>query len=127
MKFNEQATVENYIIKYLENKLGYEYIKPKEFSKLREFENEYIITSHLEQALERINNIKDKTIIQSIVREVKKLDTNEEFLDCLRYGINLVDSKTRKSVNYKLVDWEELENTFKTTPSPSLASRAVQC
>ena len=82
MKFNEQATVENYIIKYLENKLGYEYIKPKEFSSFREFENEYIITSYLEQALERINNIKDKTIIQSIIREAKKLDTNEEFLDC---------------------------------------------
>ena len=40
MKFNEQYTVENHVIKFLEEKLGYEYIKPQEFSKFREFENE---------------------------------------------------------------------------------------
>ena len=36
MKFNEQYTVENYIIKFLKEKLSYEYVKLEEFAKLRE-------------------------------------------------------------------------------------------
>ena len=36
MKFNEQVTVENYIIKFIKDKLGFEYIKPEEFAKLRD-------------------------------------------------------------------------------------------
>ena len=50
MKFNEQYTIENHIIKFLKEELGYEYIKPQEFAKLREFENEYVITSLLTAA-----------------------------------------------------------------------------
>ena len=30
MKFNEQVTIENHIIKFLKDKFGYEYIKPEE-------------------------------------------------------------------------------------------------
>lgn len=113
MKFNEQVTVENYIIKYLKDKLGYEYIKPKEFSDLREFENEYLIISHLTEAIKKINKIDDETEIQSVVREVKKLDTNEEFLNVMRNGIDLVDVATKKTKNYKLVDFSH------TTPNLS--------
>ena len=49
MKFNEQVTVENYIIKFIKDKLGFEYIKPEEFAKFRDLESEYIIIPHLEQ------------------------------------------------------------------------------
>ena len=78
MKFNEQYTVENHVIKFLEEKLGYEYIKPQEFTKFREFENEYLVTPLLLEAVKRINGIGDDESL-SVVREVKKLDSNEAF------------------------------------------------
>jgi type I restriction enzyme, R subunit len=110
MKFNEQYTVENHIIKYLSKTLGYEYINPKIFSKLREFESEYIIISHLVEAVKRINNVSDDTELQSVVKEIKKLDSNEAFLNAMRDGVDIVDSTTKKTKNYKLIDNEEIEN-----------------
>jgi len=110
MKFNEQYTVENYVIDFLKNKLGYKYIKPKVFSDLREFENEFLIISHLSEAIGKINEIKDKTEIQSVIREVKKLDTNEDFLNVMRNGIDLINVETKRTKNYKLIDFENIEN-----------------
>jgi hypothetical protein len=66
MKFNEQHTIEYHIIKFIREKLGYEYIQAEEFAKLRTFENEYIITPHLLEAVKKINNI-DDAVAQSIV------------------------------------------------------------
>ncbi|MFC1613268.1 type I restriction endonuclease subunit R [Patescibacteria group bacterium] len=96
--------------------LGYEYIPPKEFAKLREFENEYIITSHLAEAIKRINDIDDDVIIQTVIREIKKLDTNEGFLNAVRNGVDLIDVATKKTINYQIVDWAELG-----APTPSVS------
>lgn len=109
MRFNEQYTIEYHIIKFIREKLGYEYIPAEEFSKLRSFENEYVITSHLLEAVKKINKV-DDTIAQSVVREVKKLDTNEAFLLALRNGINLKDSNTGSFRDYKIVDFDNSEN-----------------
>jgi len=109
MKFNEQYTVENHIIKFLQEKLGYEYIKPQEFSKLREFENEYIISPLLIEAVKRINNV-DDTEAMSVVREVKKIDSNEAFLQVIRNGVNLKDPETGKMRDYLVVDFDNLKN-----------------
>ncbi len=109
MKFNEQYTVEYHVIKFLRERLGYEYIKPEEFAKLRAFENEYIITPHLLAAVQKINGV-DETTAQSVVREVKKLDTNEAFLLAIRNGINLKDAETGKNRDYKIVDFDVVEN-----------------
>ncbi|HWZ22246.1 MAG TPA: HsdR family type I site-specific deoxyribonuclease [Cytophagaceae bacterium] len=109
MKFNEQYTIENHIIKFIREKLGYEYIPAEEFSKLRTFENEYIITSYLLESVQKINDI-DETLATSVVREVRKLDTNEAFLLALRNGINLKDPETGKSRDYKIIDFDNLEN-----------------
>ena len=64
MKFNEQYTIENHIIKFLKEGLGYEYVKPQEFAKLREFENEYVIVSLLTAAVKKINGVTDETEAQ---------------------------------------------------------------
>lgn len=109
MKFNEQYTVENHVIKFLEEKLGYEYIKPQEFAKLREFENEYVITPLLLKAVKRINGIDEDEAI-SVVREVKKIDNNEAFLRVLRDGVNLKDLQTGKMRDYYVVDFDTPEN-----------------
>ena len=109
MKFNEQYTIEYHIIKFIREKLGYEYIPAEEFSKLRSFETEYVITPHLLEAVKKINNI-DDTVAQSIVREVKKLDTNEAFLLAVRNGINLKDPNTGNFRDYKIVDFDNPEN-----------------
>ena len=110
MKFNEQYTVEKHIIKFLSQNLGYEYIEPEEFAVLRSLESEYLIVSHLTEAIKRINNITDETEVQSVIREIKKIDTNEGFLKLLRDGVNLKDSLTGKMRDYMVVDYDNLEN-----------------
>jgi type I site-specific restriction-modification system R (restriction) subunit len=110
MKFNEQYTVENHVIKFLQEKLGYEYIKPQNFSKLREFENEYIIAPLLLEAVKRINNLSEDLEALTVVREIKKLDSNEDFLSVLRNGVNLKDPKTGKMRDYFVVDFDNLES-----------------
>jgi len=109
MKFNEQYTVENYIIKYLSDTLGYEYIPPQEFAQLREFENEYIVTPLLLAAIKRINNIDDDEAY-NVVREIKKIDTNEGFLNLFRNGVDIVDLATKRTINYRAVDFDNLPN-----------------
>jgi len=111
MKFNEQATVENYIIQFLEKNLGYQYIKPEDFSKFRELESEYIITDHLFEAVKKINDC-SSDIAKQIVIEVKKLDTNEAFLQAMRNGIDLKDSETQKTKNYQIVDYKNSDNNL---------------
>ena len=109
MKFNEQYTVENHVIKFLQEKLSFEYIKPQEFTKLREFENEYIITPLLLEAVKKINGIGEDEAV-SVVREVKKIDNNEAFLQMLRDGVNLKDPQTGKMRDYYVVDFETPDN-----------------
>lgn len=109
MKFNEQYTIEYHVIKFLRERLGYEYIPADEFSKLRTFETEYIITPHLLTAVQKINGV-DENVAQSVVREVKKLDTNEAFLFAIRNGINLKDPNTGMFRDYKIVDFDNSDN-----------------
>ncbi len=92
-----------------EKALGYEYIAPKEFAKLREFENEFIIISLLEEAIKKINKIESDEA-QSVIREIKKIDTNQEFLNAMREGIDIKDLKTNRTENYKIIDFEKPEN-----------------
>ncbi len=110
MKFNEQHTVENYIIKFIKDKLGYEYIKPEEFAKLRDLESEYIVKPLLVQAIGKLNSNASEDEIANVIREVKKIDTNEGFLKALRDGINLKNYATGKMQDYKLLDFENPEN-----------------
>lgn len=110
MKFNEAYTVEKCVIKFLSQNLGYEYIAPDEFAKLRELENEYLFATHLAEAIKNINNLHDNTEIQNVIREIKKIDTNEGFLNLLRYGVNLKDPETGKMRDYTVVDYEKIEN-----------------
>lgn len=109
MKFNEQYTIEYAIIKFLEERLDFKYIKPEEFSKLREFESEYIISSHLLSSIQKINNVGD-VVAMSVLREVKKIDSNERFLEILRDGINMKDLETGKMKDYKILDFDNMEN-----------------
>lgn len=110
MKFNEQHTVENYIIKFLEEKLGFEYIDPEVFSSYRDLETEYIVRPLLERAVGKLNPNATPTEVVSVVREVNKIDTNEGFLTALREGINLLNPETRQMQDYKLVDFENVGN-----------------
>ncbi len=110
MKFNEQVTIENHIIKFIKDKLGYEYIRPEEFSKLRELESEYIVVPLLERAVAALNPGASEGEIKSVIREVRKIDTNEGFLKAMREGINHKDSGTGKMKDYKLLDFENPEN-----------------
>lgn len=116
MKFNEAYTVEKHIIKFLSQNLGYEYIAPEEFADLRSLENEYLIVSYLTEAIKRINNIAGEVEVQSVIREIKKVDTNEGFLKILRHGVNLKDSQTGKMRDYIIVDYDNPErNKFVIT------------
>ncbi|MFP4514518.1 MAG: type I restriction endonuclease subunit R [Parcubacteria group bacterium] len=109
MKFNEQATVENYIIKFLKEKLGYENIKPEDFSGFRDFENEYLIKPLIIKAVKKINDV-DEDVAESVYREIKKIDTNEGFLNLMRYGVNMRASNEKKKKDYFIVDFKNIEN-----------------
>lgn len=109
MKFNEQYTIEYHVVKFLRERLDYEYIPADEFAKLRSFENEYIVTPYLLAAVQKINNV-DETTALSVVREVKKLDTNEAFLLAIREGVNLRDPSAGMFRDYKIVDLDTPEN-----------------
>lgn len=109
MKFNELYTVEKHVIKFLRNELGYDYISPQDLAAQREFENHYLSDSDLFEAIKRINNIPDSDV-QNVIREIKKIDTNEGFLKLLRNGVNLKDPETGKMRDYMIVDYDKLEN-----------------
>lgn len=110
MKFNEQYTIENHIIKFIKDKLGYEYIKPEEFAKLRSLESEYIITPLLETAIQKFNHNISDSEVKNVIHEVKKIDTNEGFLKALRNGINIKNSTTGRMHDYKLIDFNNPDN-----------------
>jgi len=110
MKFNEQHTVENYIIKFLKEKLGYEYIAPEIFSTYRDLETEYIVKPLIERAVGALNPGITDNEVKSVVREVGKIDTNESFLTALRNGINLMNPETRQMQDYKIVDFDTPAN-----------------
>lgn len=109
MKFNELYTIEKHIIKFIQENLDYEFIPAEEFSKLRSFENEFIITSHLLESVQKINGI-DENLALSVVREIKKLDTNEAFLFAMRNGVNLKDPATGKNRDFQIVDFTNPDN-----------------
>ena len=106
MKFNEQATVENYVIKFLRETLGYEYVKPEDLAELRSYENEYVIDQYLLEAVKQINDIDDE-LARSVLREVKKVDTNHGFLDVLREGVNIKNSETGQFRTFSVLDTHE--------------------
>jgi type I restriction enzyme R subunit len=110
MKFNENATVEQYVIRFMRDKLGYVFIKPEAYSQLRQQENEVLVEEHLKDALRKINGVDDETVLATIVREVKKADTNQEFLNLLRYGVELKNSETGKTSKYRLLDFTDPDN-----------------
>jgi len=110
MKFNENATIEQHIIKFLKNNLGYRYIKPEDFAKLRNQENEVLIEPLLVESIKKINQLSDETIIQTIIRELKKADTNQHFLEFLRNGVELKNQETQKTEKYKILDFENPQN-----------------
>ena len=137
MKFNEQVTIENYIIEFLSgvnpakmggakstgssrrstpqddrSGMGYEYIKPEVFSGFREYENEYLIKPLIIEAVKKINNV-DETVAESVYREIKKIDTNEGFLRLMRDGVNMKDAETGKKRDYQVIDWSELDSRLR--------------
>lgn len=116
MRFNEGATVEKYIIKFLCDHLGYIFIKPEEFSRYRIQESEVLALPLLIDAIRRINGVDDETVIQTVIREVKKVDTNQDFLQLLRNGVRIKNQQTQKTEKYRLIDFDDLtKNQFVIT------------
>ncbi len=110
MKFNEQYTIENHIITFIQKELGFEYIKPEIFDKLRHYENEYIAEPLLQDAIRRINGKVESGEMRNIVQIIRGIETNKEFLELMRNGVDLIDSETRKTKNYKIVDFDNVDS-----------------
>ena len=110
MKFNEQQTVENHIIQFLQKKLGFEYIDPKKFEGLRSYEHEYVSSVLFQESIRRINRSVPDGDMRMIEQKVLNIESNREFLQVMRNGVDVVDGETRKTKNYKIVDFDELDN-----------------
>ncbi|PIZ74486.1 hypothetical protein COY07_00535, partial [Candidatus Peregrinibacteria bacterium CG_4_10_14_0_2_um_filter_43_11] len=50
------------------------------------------------------------TEVENVVREIKKIETNEGFLEVMRNGVNLKDPQTHKMRDYLLIDFENPDN-----------------
>jgi type I restriction enzyme R subunit len=83
---------------------------PELFRLLREYETEFLVLSLLKPAIRKINNLEDETVIENIVRELRKIESNEVFFEVLRNGINLKDQVTGQYKDYKIVDFENIGN-----------------
>lgn len=59
--------------------------------------------------MKRINNV-DDIVAKSVLREVNKIDSNKDFLDAIRNGVNLKDPATGLFRDYKIVDFDTPEN-----------------
>lgn len=110
MKFNEQKTVENHIIQFLTQKLGFEYIDPKKFESLRAYEHQYIIDPLLQNAIGTLNNGINEGEMRAVVQKVHNTEFNREFWELLRNGVDVVDAETRRTKNFKLVDFDNVDN-----------------
>ena len=73
-------------------------------------ESEYIVKPCLHGTIAKVDPEASEHEIASVIREVRKIDTNYEFLQKLREGINLKNPKTGNFQDYKLLDFDNPEN-----------------
>lgn len=112
MKFNEQTTVENHIIQFLEKKLGFEFIKPADFEKLRAYEHEYISLPLFREAVRKINPGISDDEMRAVEQKFLGTESNKEFLQLMRNGVNVdvTDGDLRRTNNYKILDFDNVAN-----------------
>lgn len=122
MNYTEKGTIEDFIIQEAQ-KLGWEYVEPKEIKSRRkeEFE-EPLIAEDLEIALLRINKDIEFTNadVSYVLTSLKTLPSNIEgikkFLDIFRNGLVVPLQKEKKEKVVKLFDLENIEqNEFIVT------------
>lgn len=116
MVFTEKGTVEDFVVKELSEKLGWNYIDPVEMGARRrdDFE-EPLVVGDLKGALRRINKAEltdaDLEFIIVMLRTIPaNIDGIRRFLDILRNGLLVPLQKEKKERVIKLIDFENQEN-----------------
>ena len=116
MVYTEKGTVEDFIIKKLDQNLGWTYVKPEEMRNRRKGDYEdSLVVEDMKTALRRINNVEltdaDLEFVAISLRTIPvTIDGIRKFLDILRNGLVIPIQKENKEYVIKLVDFDNLEN-----------------
>ncbi|MCL0052308.1 type I restriction endonuclease [Peptococcaceae bacterium] len=111
----EKRDVQDNVINYLQG-IGWEYIPPADLQEKRGFDiKEPFILSIFEKKLKELNRgiITDENL-GIVIRRLKLIPStfkgNEEFLEYLRGRKTVYVEKEKRERNFKLIDFENLEN-----------------
>jgi len=111
----EKRDVQDRVIEYLQA-IGWEYISPADIQEKRGFDiKEPFILEILERKLKELNPgiITDENI-HDVIRRLRLIPStltgNQEFLEYLRGKKTVYVEKERRERNFKLIDFENLEN-----------------
>ncbi|MCB9229844.1 MAG: type I restriction endonuclease subunit R [Deltaproteobacteria bacterium] len=90
-------------------KLGYTYIKPEEHSEHRDSDNLVILRSEFVKAIQKINNI-DERSTEDVYQDILRITDNQEFTKVLRgeYSRTIAGESTKRTI--KLIDFLDLKN-----------------
>jgi len=116
MVFTEKGTVEDFVVKELSERLGWNCVDPVEMGVRRgdDFE-EPLVIGDLKEALKRINKAEftdaDLEFIIVTLRTIPaNIDGIRRFLDIIRNGLLVPLQKEKKERVVKLIDFENQEN-----------------
>ena len=107
--FNEKDTVEKPTIDFFQRELGYRYIPSEEFTSLRESESQYIIEPLFLAAVQKINDVDEETA-RRVLTKLKEVDTNWDFLEKMKFGVQVVNQETGQNETIYIVDYKNHEN-----------------
>jgi len=116
MVYTEKGTVEDFVIKELQENLGWTYVNPSEMGERRNgIFNEPLVIEDLKRAIRRINNYDftegDLDFIVVSLRTIPiTIDGVKKFLEVLRNGLVVPLQKENKEEVVKIVDLNEGKN-----------------
>jgi len=111
----EKRDVQDRVINYLQT-IGWKYIPPADFNEKRGFDiKEPFILGVLESKLKELNKgVITNENVGDVIRRLRLIPStfkgNEEFLEYLRGKKTIYVEKEKRERNFKLIDFENLEN-----------------
>ena len=113
--FNEKETVEKPTVAFFQERLGYRYVPSGEMKALREGEGQYIVEPLFLEAVGRINGIDEKKA-RDVLAVLKSVDTNCEFLEKMRNGVQVFNREKGQNETVRIVDYGNADgNDFVVT------------
>ncbi len=98
--------------------LGYKYLSQEEIDKKRKNHGEVLLIDEIEKAIIRLNENISKEHVSEIIFKLKDLvnsdqiNANKKFNDFLSNGVRVEDKKENRTITYKIIDHNGIENDW---------------